>query len=73
MRRNHNVITLFPRVAKFANIIKIATMVIKTTFKDLKILKNFKKYFNVSRNKRCATCFIYLLDLLLVRYNCASL
>ena len=33
-----------PRVASFAHIIKIATMVIKTTFKDSKKVKRLRNY-----------------------------
>ena len=50
MDRNHDVIIVIskyfilrrPKVANFANIIKIPTMFIKTTFKGLKKLKELK-------------------------------
>ena len=52
MKRNYGVVNFIskyrflrrPRVANFVDIIKVATMFIKTTFKDLKNVKRFRKY-----------------------------
>ena len=63
MDRNCDVIALFqntsilrrPRVANFADNIKIATMFIKTTFKDLKKVKGIRNYLNAIK---IATMFI---------------
>ena len=47
MDRSHDVINFIlrrPRVTNFADIIKIATMIVKTTFKDSKNFKRIRSY-----------------------------
>ena len=84
-----------PREAYFADIIKIETMFIKTTFIDSKKVKGIrnhvintiyicvswynkscwfsrKKMMMSTELKRFVTWFIYFLDLLSVRHNCAT-
>ena len=91
----HNLYFKRPRVAIFADIIKIITMFIKRIFKDSKNVKRIRNYvsrFNLylyfliyqnllisgekslisAEPKVCVTWFMYFLNHLLLRYECAK-
>ena len=65
MDRNYKVIIIFqntfilrrPRVANFAEIIKVSTMFIKTTFKDSKKLKELEIFLKIMK-KRSISVFL---------------
>ena len=65
-----------PGVANFPDIIKVATIFIKTTFKDSNIVQRIRNYMLFSDEKmlksRGVSGDLYIFFLLQVKYNCGK-